>query len=106
MIVFPSQNKMNGLRAFVYIMLLWPSVCQSARILVLSPVGSKSHKFSLVPIVKGLIERGHIVIHAATIVDISTIVGLSCSSRQQVETFKMGTSSRRYASLGGSIVFN
>ena len=52
---------MNGLRAFVYIMLLWPSVCQSARILVLSPVGSKSHKFSLMPIAKGLIERGHVV---------------------------------------------
>ena len=41
---------------------------------------------------------------------LSTGIGLGCSSRQQVETFTMDTSfayaSRRYASLGGSIVFN
>ena len=46
--------------AFVFLVLIGQvTKCESARILILGLVGSKSHKMSLMPIAKALASRGH-----------------------------------------------
>ena len=43
------------------LLVIWPRLYLSARVLVLSPVASKSHKISVMPIVRALAKRNHLV---------------------------------------------
>lgn len=60
--IFITWGKMRVLSfAVLAFLVIWPRLCHSARILMLSPVATKSHKISVMPVLQALAQQGHLV---------------------------------------------